>query len=223
MITDRVIGQKGIAISGSRYSMKQNTVHLFVFDTMSDWEIGYASVGINQSMFQTRPGSFRIQTVGIDKSLVRTMGGLAIQPDGLIEEIAPADSAMLILPGGITWEEGKNVEAVEKAKDFLAAGLPIAAICGATAGLARAGILDDRPHTSNSLDYLKATGYRGEAFYQNQPAVIGNQVITASGVAPLEFARCIFEMLDVFTPEKLDAWYQLFKTGNVSYYAVLAK
>jgi len=203
--------------------MKQNTVHLFVFDTMSDWEVGYAAVGVNQPMFQKQPGSFRIQTVGLDKALVRTMGGLAIQPDSLLDELNPADSAMLILPGGITWDAGKNVEAVEKAKDFLAAGLPVAAICGATAALARAGILDDRPHTSNSLDYLKATGYRGEAFYEDRPTVIGNNVITAPGIAPLEFARCIFEKLDIFASKKLDAWYQLFKTGDASYYAVLAK
>jgi putative intracellular protease/amidase len=203
--------------------MEQNTVHLFVFDTMSDWEIGYATVGINQPMFQTQPGCLRIQTVGIDQSPVRSMGGLAIQPDGLLGELDPADSAMLILPGGIVWDAGKNIEAVEKAKAFLAAGRPIAAICGATAGLARAGVLDDRPHTSNSLEYLKATGYRGETHYENQPAVIGDNVITASGVAPLEFAQCIFEKLDVFAPEKLDAWYRLFKTGDASYYAILAK
>jgi putative intracellular protease/amidase len=202
--------------------MKQNTVHLFVFDTMSDWEIGYAAAGINHSIFQTRPGSYRIETVGIGKTPVRTMGGLTIQPDSLLDEVNPLNSAMLILPGGVTWDAGKNVEAIDKAKGFLAAGRPVAAICGATAGLARAGMLDERVHTSNSLDYIKATGYRGAAFYQNQPAVIGNNVITASGIAPLEFARCIFEKLDLFTPEKLDAWYQLFKTGDASYYAILA-
>lgn len=202
--------------------MTMDTVYLFVFDTMSDWEIAYATVGINQPTFQTRPRGLRIETVGLDKSLVRTMGGLAIQPDSLLAEVDPANSAMLILPGGIAWEQGKNGEAVEKAQTFLAAGLPIAAICGATAGLAKAGVLDNRVHTSNSPDYLKATGYRGAAFYRNELAVIGDNVITASGAAPLEFARCIFEKLDVFTSEKLDAWYKLFKTGDVSYYAILA-
>lgn len=203
--------------------MEQNTVHLFVFNTMSDWEIGYATVGINQPMFQTQPGSFRIQTVGIDKSPVRSMGGLTIQPDGLLDDLDAASSAMLILPGGITWDAGKNTEVVEAANGFLDAGRPVAAICGATAALARAGILDNRRHTSNSLDYLKATGYHGAALYENQPAVIGDNVITASGIAPLEFARCIFEELGIYAPDKLDAWYKLFKTGDLSHYAVLAK
>jgi putative intracellular protease/amidase len=52
---------------------------------------------------------------------------------------------MLILPGGTAWDEGKNGE-----------GVPVAAICGATAGLARAGVLDTRRHTSNALEYLRA-------------------------------------------------------------------
>jgi putative intracellular protease/amidase len=203
--------------------MKQNTVHLYVFDSMSDWEIGYAAAGINHSVFQMQPGRFRIQTVGIGKSPVCSMGGITVLPDGLLDELDPADSSMLILPGGMSWDAGKNVEAADKAKEFLAAHRPVAAICGATAGLARAGILDDRLHTSNSLDYLRATGYRGEAFYRNEPAVTGENVITASGIAPLEFARCIFEDLGIFAPDKLDAWYRLFRTGDMSYYAVLAK
>ena len=47
--------------------------------------------------------------------------------------------------------------------------------------------------------------------------------ITASGVAPLEFARHIFEKLGVYASDKLDAWYKLFKTGDLSYYAILAE
>ncbi|MBP1908846.1 hypothetical protein [Methanolobus bombayensis] len=30
--------------------------------------------------------------------------------------------------------------------------------------------------------------YTGEEFYRDEPVVIGNNVITASGVAPLEFS-----------------------------------
>lgn len=31
--------------------MKKSTVHLFVFDTMSDWEYGYLIAGINNPQF----------------------------------------------------------------------------------------------------------------------------------------------------------------------------
>lgn len=70
---------------------------------------------------------------------------------------------MLILPGGKLWDDGKNMEAVEAAKTVLASGGAVAAICGATVGLARGGLLDDRKHTSNAREYLQATHYKGGA------------------------------------------------------------
>jgi putative intracellular protease/amidase len=201
----------------------QKAVHLFVFDTLADWEYAFAAVGIHNSAFQKQPGQFRIETVALNKTPVKTMGGVTIVPDTTLDAIRPTDSAMLILPGGMAWEKGENLDAVEKAKEWLDAGVPVAAICGATAALARAGVLDVRRHTSNSLGYLKATGYRGESLYAEELAVTDQNVITAGGMSPLEFAYQIFKRLDVFSPEKLDAWYALFKNSDVSQYEVLAR
>jgi putative intracellular protease/amidase len=203
--------------------MQKQTIHLYVFNTLSDWEPGYAVAGINNPAFQARPGSYSVKTVGLMKEPVITLGGVTILPDMILDELEPPQSAMLILPGGVTWDEGKNTEAVVKAAAFLAANVPVAAICGATAGLARAGILDERRHTSNSQEYLKATGYQGEAFYENKPAVTDRNVITASGTAPLEFAYQIFKMLGVYNDETLEAWYGLFKTGDLSYFTNLVQ
>lgn len=125
---------------------------------------------------------------------------------------------MFILPGGIAWDEGKNGEAVEVASTFLNSGIPVAAICGATAGLARGGLLDHRRHTSNSPEYLAATQYRGMALYENAPAVTDDNLITASGIAPVDFAQHIFHCLDLYAPPVLDAWYRLFKTGQLEYF-----
>ncbi|WP_276839506.1 DJ-1/PfpI family protein [Methanothrix soehngenii] len=61
-------------------------------------------------------------------------------------ELSPTDSAMRILPGGIAWDGGKNSEVIEVARVFLDSGVPVAAICGATAGLARGGLLNCRRH-----------------------------------------------------------------------------
>ena len=38
--------------------MNASTVHLFVFDTMSDWEYGYLIAGINNPQFQKTPLEF---------------------------------------------------------------------------------------------------------------------------------------------------------------------
>ena len=91
------------------------------------------------------------------------MGGLRISPDLALDELRPADSAMLILPGADTWLTGGNRPFAAKARDFLDAGVPVAAICGATAGLAAEGLLDDRRHTSNAAEFLAGTGYGGAA------------------------------------------------------------
>jgi putative intracellular protease/amidase len=119
---------------------------------------------------------------------------------------------MLILPGGSAWEKRANPEAIEKAREFLDAGVPVAAICAATLALARAGFLDTRKHTSNLREYIALSGYHGSEHYLDQPAVTDGCLITASGIAPVDFAREIFKMLSVYSEPALDAWYALFKT-----------
>lgn len=198
--------------------MKAQTVHLFIFETLADWEPGFAIAGINKPAFQTQPGRYSIKTVGLNPTPVKTMGGVTLLPDLTLDQLEPAQSAMLILPGGDTWDEGQNIEAAQKAKDFLAAGVPVAAICGATAGLARLGLLDDKRHTSNAPDYLQATNYQGAALYVNEPAVTDGRLITAAGTAPLDFAYHIFKKLDLYPAETLEAWYGLFKTGDPTYF-----
>jgi len=198
--------------------MKAQTVHLFVFETLADWEPGFAVAGINKPAFQTQPGRYRVKTVGLRPTPVKTMGGVTLLPDLTLDQLEPAQSAMLILPGGDRWDKGQNLEAAQKAKDFLAAGVPVAAICGATFGLAQVGLLDDKPHTSNALEYLQATNYQGAALYRNEPAVTGGNLITAGSTAPLDFAYHIFKKLDLYPAETLEAWYGLFKTGDPSYF-----
>lgn len=203
--------------------MEQRTVHLFVFDTLSDWEPGFAIAGINEPQFGPPPPPYRIETVGLSTRPVRTMGGVTILPDITLDTLEPAQSAMLILPGGTAWDASQNTEAVEKARAFLAAGVPVAAICGATAGLARGGLLDDKPHTSNAREYLQTTNYQGEAYYQDQPAVTDGNLITASGISPVDFAYHIFKKLGVYPDEVLEAWYGLFKTGDPKYFFAIER
>ena len=201
--------------------MKNETVHIYVFDSVSDWEFGYAAAGINNPQFQLNPGRYRISTVALKKAPVTTIGGIRIQPDLTVDQISPDDSAMLILPGGTYWDQGQETEAVELARTFLDAGVPVAAICGATGGLARGGLLDDRKHTSNAPVYLAATGYKGASLYQDAPVFTDDNVITASGLAPVDFAQHIFRRLGLYKPEVLDAWFGLFKTGRAEYYHAL--
>lgn len=202
--------------------MDAQTVHLFVFSSMADWEPAFAIAGINNPRFQREPGRFRVATVGAAARPITTMGGVRIQPDLTLAQLSPSASAMLILPGGDAWEQGENIEAIRKAGEFVAARVPVAAICAATMALARAGFLDNRLHTSNAPEYLKSTGYRGSSLYRNIPAIADGNLITASGIAPIDFAYQIFGMLRLYSDATLDAWYSLYKTGDGSKFHALA-
>ena len=193
--------------------MEKQVVHLFVFNTLSDWEPAYVLPMLNDPA-----GRYCVQTVGMSREPVKTSGGITILPDMMLTELEPEQSAMLILPGGDPWAQGKYPEAIEKAQAFLTAGVPVAAICGATAGLALAGMLDSRPHTSNAPEYLQAPGYGGAAYYKDQPVVTDGDLITANATAPVDFAYHILKKLQAYSPRVLDAWYGLFKTGDAAYF-----
>src|SRR4051794_14973863 len=136
-------------------------VYQAVFDTLADWEVGHAMAHINSDRWQKAPGRYEVRTVGITTDPVTTMGGVRIEPDATLDEIDPATTAMLVLPGGDTWLTGADQPFVDKAVELLDAGVPVAAICGATGALAAAGALDDRPHTSNARQFLETVGYDG--------------------------------------------------------------
>ncbi|MEV3933647.1 MULTISPECIES: DJ-1/PfpI family protein [unclassified Streptomyces] len=201
--------------------MTGTTVHLAVYDTFADWEPGFATAQL------TRHGH-TVRTVGLTTEPVTTMGGLRVHPDLALDELGPDGSALLVLAGASLWDTGDTLAPFARAaRTFLDAGVPVAAICGATAGLAREGLLDDRTHTSAVSFYLAATGYAGGAHYVDADAVTDSggesrgALVTAGPTEPVAFAREIFSLLDVFEPKKLDAWYRLFHDSDASAYEVL--
>lgn len=197
------------------------TVYLYVCDTMADWEIGNLTAELNTGrFFKKGVAPYKIVTVGTDVTPVTTMGGLKILPDINVAgcDIKSADA--LILPGSETWLDSIHDPIINKAKQCMKENVIVAAICGATMGLAKNGLLDSRYHTSNDLGYLKMVcpDYKGEAYYKNEPAVTDGNLITATGVAPLEFTVEVLRALAVFSPETLDVWYKLFKTHQSEYF-----
>ncbi|WP_141501548.1 type 1 glutamine amidotransferase family protein [Paenibacillus luteus] len=198
-----------------------NMVYLYVFDTMADWEIGYLTAEMNSGRYYKKglPPS-KIVTVGIEKTVVTTMGGLKILPDIGLDKCSIETADALILPGGDTWTEITHQPILAFAERCLEEGVLVAAICGATMGLAQRGLLNARRHTSNDLEYLKmiCPAYTGEKDYQMEPAVTDGTLITASGIAPLEFSFHVLKALSVFSLETLDAWYGLYKTHDSKYF-----
>jgi putative intracellular protease/amidase len=201
----------------------KGTIHHAVYDTFADWETGHATAHLRNGRYQREPGAYEIVTVGPGTDPVVSMGGLRVTPDLALDRLSPEGSSLLILPGADLWDEGQDLAPfARKAREFLEAGVPVAAICGATAGLAREGLLDDRDHTSAVLQYLEAQkGYAGAEHYQDRDAVLGGDLVTAGPTEPVAFAREIFRRLDIYRPDVLDAWYRLFGKSDPSAYEVL--
>lgn len=197
-------------------------VYLAVYDSLADWETGHAVAHIGKPAWQRQPGRYRVVTVGETLDPVTTLGGVRILPECTLAEAAPESGAMLILPGSDHWMTGGLTAFGRKAREFAEAGVPVAAICGAVLGLAAEGLLDDRDHTAAAPEFLAACGYAGGSRYREEPAVTDRNVITASPVAPVEFAREILAALQVYRPEVLDAWYRLFAHAETEAYHVLA-
>ncbi len=202
--------------------LSMETVHLAVYDTLADWEPGHAVAHIARPAYQREPGRYQVRTVAETSAPVTTMGGVRIQPDLRLDELDPRDSALLILPGAQAWDAGGLGAFADAARRFVDAGTPVAAICGATFGLAGAGLLDDRAHTSSAPEYLAASGYAGGERYVDADAVHDRGIITAGPLDPVPFAREIFTVLDLYEPAVLAAWFDLFAHGDATAFAALA-
>ncbi|MFC8917898.1 type 1 glutamine amidotransferase family protein [Streptomyces sp. NPDC057116] len=194
---------------------QRKTVHLAVYDTLADWETGHATAWLARS-------GYEIRTVGPTTEPVTSIGGLRITPDAALADLRPEDSALLILPGADLWDTSDDLAPfAATARAFLDAGVPVAAICGATAGLAREGLLDDRSHTSAVSFYLAATGYKGGEHYVDTDAVTDGDLITAGPTEPVAFAREVLGRMGAFEGAQLDAWYRLFHDSDPAAYEEL--
>ncbi|MDX5701597.1 type 1 glutamine amidotransferase family protein, partial [Clostridioides difficile] len=195
--------------------MKNRKVYMYVFDTMSDWEVAYLTAELNTGRyFKKGLKPLKVITVGIDKNPIITMGGLKVLPEITVDEFNMESKDLLILPGGNTWLSMNHETILEKAKEALIQDSIVAAICGATLGLAKKGLLDFRNHTSNDLEFLKMVvpNYSGEKYYKMESVVNDENLVTAPGTAPLEFTFQVLKILDVFESESLNSWLNLYKT-----------
>ncbi|WP_425669794.1 DJ-1/PfpI family protein [Vibrio owensii] len=191
-------------------------VHLAIYEGISDWEFGYVIAHINSPELQQNNHCYEVKTVGRDKNSVKSKGGITMLPDLTLDELNPIDSEMLILCGSDNAAIGGISDFIQKARLFIEQNKSIAAICGATAALAKEGLLDERSHTSNSKEFMEMTGYSGSKYYVNAPAVTCNRVITASGIEPVAFAIEIFKTLNLYSEKTLSSWEKLFYQRDIN-------
>lgn len=200
------------------------TIYVYVLDTLADWELGHVISELNSGRFFKKDAQhISLKTVSYSKEAIKTMGGLTIVPDCLIDDVVTSETSVLLLPGADTWNDPKHGAIIEKASEFLSLGAMVCAICGATTALANFGLLDNRPHTSNDVGFLEMFSpcYKGQSFYIDQPSVVDDNLITASCAGALLWAKQIIERLDVFQSNTLEYWYEYFSTGVPKHFFAL--
>jgi putative intracellular protease/amidase len=183
--------------------------YILVFGGLADWELAHALCEINKS------GKFDVVSVGFSANPVTTMGGLKLSPDISLDEVTPAGACIFMLPGGDMWERESHENLKTLLRRLHVERVPIGAICGATLEIARAGLTKNIRHTSNSKDYLKAmvADYNDENFYVNELAVTDQNIITASGLGCVEFAREVIKRLNIYNEADTRTWFEMFKHG----------
>lgn len=193
--------------------MKPSDVYVLLFDGFADWEPAHVLAELR------REGKRQVVVVGFARQHVTSMGGLRVMPDRALTEVHVDDIGLFVLPGGDMWEQGTYPQSLLEGllQMLVARSVPIAAICGATLALARAGLLNDRRHTSSVPGDLNAAApnYTGAAHYVTDLAVTDRGVITASGLGSVDFAREVFAALGLFSESDQALWFDMFKHGRL--------
>ncbi|KEI91109.1 DJ-1/PfpI family protein [Clostridium botulinum] len=199
-------------------------IYLYILESMAEWEVGYILQAISmESMLKRQNREFVIKTVSTSKNPIKTIGGLTITSDCLLDEMDEDNMVALLLPGAESWNSEENNQILEKALSYIDRGILVGAICGATLALADLKVLDKFKHTSNSLDYLTlfSKQYSGKELYVNSTAVIDCNLITASSAGGLLWAKHIIQYLNVFPCETIESWYNYYSTGDSKYFTEL--
>src|SRR5260221_147218 len=160
-------------------NMPNKAVYFLAIDGFADWEPAHALAELR------RHGAYRVETVGLSREAVVSMGGLRVLPSCRIADVDPDDVAVFIMPGGDRWET-RPIE----------------------------GELESK---LKELEYLRShvSAYREEQHYVAAPAVRDSGLITASGVADVEFARELFDELGMLSEGDRAAWTEMFRSARL--------
>jgi putative intracellular protease/amidase len=182
----------------------------------ADWECAFLATAL-QDRIKDKTSDYEVKTLSVSGSPVKSIGGFTTLPDYSIET-CPADFAALVLIGGTTWrtEEAKRIAPL--VKRAFESGKPVGAICDATVFLGMNGLLNERRHTSNTLDDLTEAAkdsYTNSDNYVHEQAVRDANLITANGTGYLKFAREMLLALDAYPADYIESNYQFFKQGFI--------
>ncbi|BBE74120.1 DJ-1/PfpI family protein [Oharaeibacter diazotrophicus] len=167
-------------------------IDILLIDAFADWEAAPLAAAARSDLGDT------VRVMTPDGGRVTSMGGLTAVPDLAATDWRAEDADALIVVGSPVWMTPEAPDVGDLLRRAVAADLVVGAICGATLAPARAGLLDDRAHTSNDAAFLAEQGgdYAGTALYVETPAAVtGGRLVTAPGSAPVTFAVAVLSLL----------------------------
>lgn len=182
-------------------------VYAFLQPGWADWEAGYVLSGLRRNFQRT------VSVATPDGRPALSIGGLEVSAQQRFAEVKPAAGDVLLLIGSDAWITYEARGLADILGSALAEGVTVGAICAATVPLARAGLLAGRAHTSNSADFLRehAPDYAGcELYVDRTTAIADRNLVTASGLAALAFAREVFRLAQSDDPRWADKYYEVF-------------
>ncbi len=147
---------------------------------------------------------------------VQSIGKLTVSVDASLDSVNLDDIEGLILIGSDSWPDPKlNKSVLVLAKQLYHKGILVAGICAATVAMAKIGLLEEKKHTSNDLEFLKkyVPSYHGEKNFQEKLAVRDGNLITAPGIAPIEFTLEVMNYYGIYSEAKRKQWFAMFKNG----------
>lgn len=175
---------------------------VFIFDGMTDYEITFIS-----HLLGADAGK-EIIPIAYEDKIIRSRSGFLYKPLKLVNEVLAEDVDGLIITGG--WYGETRPELIELINKLNSKGKLIGAICGAgTVFLAKVGVLNKVKYTSPIVEW---TQKHMDVFGEKDPfprenfvserVVIDRNIITAQGIAFVDFAIEICDWFSLFESQE---------------------
>ncbi|PWR70256.1 DJ-1/PfpI family protein [Methanospirillum lacunae] len=173
---------------------------VYIADKMADFEISLTCNLLGKYGWEIIP-------VAYENAIITASSGLQYVPRFTISEISQdSDIDGIIIPGGFHFEQREELTNLIQA--YYHTGKLTAAICAGPQYLARAGLLENTHYTTTMTKESHKELFSGsgefpfpEKTYIEKPVVRDGTVITAKGVAFIDFSIEILDYFKAFTDE----------------------
>lgn len=178
----------------------KDQILIYIFDDMADFEItllAHLIVGDSE---------VGVTVISDELRTIRSASGMLFQAHKTIREVDPKTVKGIIIPGG--WIKNMSEALIKLVQDLNRENKLIAAICAGPMVLAKAGLLQDRAYTTAIIEWKdKHQNFfnSGDPFprqhFKDERVVRDHNIITAKGVAFVDFSVEVCDYLNLFKDE----------------------